>query len=267
MGMMTRRGLLKNLLAGTAGWFLAHPLARTALGMGDASLLRLGVLRYEGNWNSRPNAPRTVLEELQQRTSVLAWPEPVVVAADEQAIFRCPFLWITGDQEMSPISEQAVENLRRHLTFGGTLFADDTSGAADSAFSRALRRELGRVCPTRQFEPLPHDHAVFRAYYFLSKAVGLRVVEPRLEGITMEERAVVIFSPNDLSGALERDAGGQWRLEMDSKEPEDRTLAQRLAVNLVIYATTVNYKLDQVHISYRLRHPALYPEAPPAGAP
>jgi hypothetical protein len=237
--------------------------------MGQASLFRLAVLRYGGGWNTRPTAPRTVLDEVERRTSVPVSPEPATVAAQEETIFSYPFLWMTGEGPIEPLPEHAVENLRRHLSFGGTLFADDTSGRAGSAFERSFAEQLERIFPTSKLQPLPAEHAVFRAYYYLGRVGGRKVVEPSLKGVTMGDRAAVIFSANDLSGALERGAAGMWHYQVAPPESENRTLALRLAVNLVIYALTVNYKLDQVHISYRLSNPQLYRGVygPPAGEP
>jgi len=258
MASLTRRQMLRRALM-AAACALGGSTVRGAFGMGKASLLRLAALRYEGNWHSRPTALGTVLAEVDLRTSVRVSPEPATVAAHQEALFHYPLLWMTGDGEIEPQPEGGIENLRRHLKFGGTLFADDASGEVDSAFSRSLRRELGRVFPRLQLEPLAPDHAVYRAYYFLADVPGRIAVAPHLEGITIDDRAAVIFSANDLSGALERDAAGRWRFPVPSPQAQERTLALRLAVNLVIYAMTVNYKLDQVHAMYRMRHPRLYP--------
>jgi len=257
--MASRRDFLR-CLALTAGAALTGRMLGGAIAMGKASLLELAMLRYEGNWQSRPTALRTLAQELDRRTSVRVRPEPAVVSAEQQAIFRHPLLWMSGGGEVGALPPEAVRNLRRHLTFGGTLVADDASGKADSAFSRSLRRELSRLFPGQALEPLPAGHAVYRAFYFLSEPLGRATAAPYLQGLTLQDRAAVILSPNDLLGALERTPGGGWRYELASGNPEDRVLALRLAVNLVIYALTVNYKLDQVHISYRLRHPELYPE-------
>jgi len=259
--MLTRRQLLKSALAAAAGPLLGALRAPAALGMGDASRFRLALLRHTGDWNARPNAAHSVLSEVDLRTSVRVSFQPEVTAPDQERLFRFPFLWVMGARALNPFPQKAVENLRRHLRFGGTLVADDISGRANSPFSESLRRELERIFPAQRLAPLPSGHAVYRSYYFLRRPVGRAEVSSELEGITVDDRAAVIFSPNDLSGALERDGAGGWRYELDSSRQEDRSLALRLAVNLVVYALTVNYKLDQVHTAYQLRHPSRYPEA------
>jgi hypothetical protein len=76
----------------------------------------------------------------------------------------------------------------------------------------------------------------------------------------VDGRAAVIISPNNLSEALARQ-NGTWRYPITSARSDEREMSIRLAINLVIYALTVNYKLDQVHVSYQLRHPNRYPGA------
>jgi len=255
--MLTRRQLFRDALL-AAGAALGGPLLGKALAMGQASRLRLATLRYGGNWNTRTGALQRVLEQVDLRTSVLVTFDAGAAAADQTTIFQFPLLWMSGDLDVQPFSEQAVENLQRHMGFGGTLFADDTSGRADSAFAQSLRGELERVFPGRKLEPLPADHAVFRSYYYLARVAGRSRVSPRLEGITVDDRTVAIFSANDLSGVLEN-LRPEAEFGLGGIQSEEEVLAVRQAVNIVMYALTVNYKLDQVHVSYQLSHPESYP--------
>jgi len=265
--MLSRRDILSLALL-VAMLALCGLIGQSALGMGDASKLRLATLRYEGNWGTRSSAPQHALEQVDLRTSVLVSFDITTVTAQHSAIFRFPLLWMTGDREIGPLSEQAVENLRRHLRFGGTLFADDTSGKPDSPFATSLKRELKRIFPEREMQPLPQDHAVFRSYYSIAKLPGRNAVSNRMEGITIDDRAAVIFCANDLSGSLEDMRPDAWDLGPQAQAGEGQELAARLAVNIVMYALTVNYKLDQVHVSYRLSHPELYPRlSAPAEGP
>jgi len=96
---------------------------------------------------------------------------------------------------------------------------------------------------------------VFRSYYYLAKVPGRVEVDKGLQGIVLDDRAAVVFCPNDVSGVLEALGDEQG----EGPREESKILAMRMAVNLVVYALTVNYKLDQVHVSYHLRHPDLYP--------
>jgi hypothetical protein len=260
---VNRRDFLKRALRWGGSALLAGPLLPGSMAMGRASLFRLAVLRYDGNWNGRPTCPETILAELRRRTSVEAFPEPVRVDATDQQLFELPFLWLTGDRPMEAFPPAAIKNLRRHLRFGGTLVADDASGEQRSEFAASFKREIERVFPSRRLQPLDKGHAVYRSFYHLRRAAGRRAISDTLEGISIDERAAVLLSRNDLSGALERTGTGGWQYPMETGTDEGRTLSLRLAVNLAIYALTINYKLDQVQISYQLRHPGRYPEAAP----
>ena len=257
MTEISRRQFLKRAFQGAVCALAAAPLLRPLAAMGLSGAVRPALLRYGGNWNARPNALRTLLAEVASRTSAAAAAGPATVRATDEDLFRYPLLWMTGNRRMDPLPQTAVESLRRHLSFGGTLVVDDASGQADSSFARSVGEQLARIFPQRKLEPLPAGHAAYMSYYAVRRAAGLQRVSEQLSGISIDDRAVVIFSPNDLSGALERTATGQWQFTV--QETEDRTLALRLGVNLVMYALTVNYKLDQVHVSYRLKHPEAYP--------
>jgi hypothetical protein len=260
---LSRREFMGRALLGAGYALLAGPLLRAVPGMGRASLFRPGILRYGGHWDGRPTCLRTVLSEVERRTSVEVAREAVRISAGDERLFERPFLWMSGDRPMEAFSPAAVENLRRHVRFGGTLFVDDTSGREDSEFAASFQREMERIFPGRRLESLEKDHALYRSFYHLKRPAGRREVSDELEAIVIDDRAAVIFSRNDLSGALERDGTGAWQYPMAGAPMEARDLSLRLGVNLVIYAMTVNYKLDQVQISYQLRHPGRYPEATP----
>ena len=263
--MITRRSLLKRAVGAAAGTLsgIAGPALRALRAMGHASLFRFAQVRYEGNWHGRPTAPTTILSEVDLRTSVRVSFEPVSVSPAQSRLFRFPFLWLTGDRAFAPWPDQAVRNLRRHLRFGGMLFADDISGREDSAFSRSFGRELNRILPGRDPQRLSSEHALYRSYYYISRPAGLSVRNGFMDAVSIDDRAAVLWSRNDLSGALARSKAGGWRYELKGNEPDGRELAVRLGVNLVVYALSVNYKRDQVHVSYRLRHPTRYPETSP----
>ncbi|MFP4026915.1 MAG: DUF4159 domain-containing protein [Candidatus Brocadiia bacterium] len=259
--MTTRRQFLKAVIMSAGG---TVPILRRVAAMGDASLFKFALLRHNGGWNSRPFTPQRILSEIDLRTSIKVAFEPVPVAPMRDELFDHPFLWMNGNRAFDSFSEKSVKHLRRFLRFGGTIFADDGSGKENSPFKASLTRELKRIFPARTLKPLPEEHAVYHSFYYLKEAVGRFEVDPNLEAITVDGRACLIYSPNDLSGALEGKGEGQWTYKLDSGKSSDREKAMRLAINAIMYALTVDYKLDQVHVSYQLRHPSRYPEASPA---
>src|SRR5207245_906964 len=63
-------------------------------------------------------------------------------------------------------------------------------------------------------------------------------------------RAAILFSTNDLLGALERDRFGTWKFDCEPDGESQREMAFRLATNIMMYATCLDYKADQVHIPF-----------------
>jgi len=63
-------------------------------------------------------------------------------AADltDPALFFSPFLFMAGKYDFEPLAPRERETLRRYLTFGGFLFAEDTLGVKGYGFDRAFRR-------------------------------------------------------------------------------------------------------------------------------
>jgi Domain of unknown function (DUF4159) len=62
-----------------------------------------------------------------------------------------------------------------------------------------------------------------------------------------------VYVQSDLGGALERDDVGNYTLDVVPGGARQREMAQRLAVNLVMYALCLDYKDDQVHAPFIMR--------------
>ena len=60
--------------------------------------------------------------------------------------------------------------------------------------------------------------------------------------------APVLYSRNDLSGALERGPDGRHVRPVVPGGERQRREALKLGINLVMYSLTANYKRDQVHV-------------------
>ncbi|HHT9114670.1 MAG TPA: DUF4159 domain-containing protein [Candidatus Wunengus sp. YC65] len=222
--------------------------------MGDASKVAFVQLQYNGgNWNPRPNAGKRLMWELIKRTSVEARIETMNVRADDASLFEYPFVYMSGDQEFPPLSEKEINNLKLYLEFGGTLLIDDSIGKSDFGFDKSVRREIKRLFPNKAFEKLPTDHTVFKSFYLLNQAYGRIMEKSYLEGITMENRAVIIYSQNDLGGAWAKDPLGSWEYEAIPGGETQRNMAFRLGINIVMYALTGDYKQDQVHLPFILK--------------
>lgn len=236
--MLSRRALL----AATASLpFAAHAF-------GDASRFIPALVKHGGRWDARSSGLRRLAWELQRRTSVEVQLEARPLALDSPRLFEHPFVYLSGDGEFPPFSQAEVEGLRRYLTFGGFLMADANDGSDGAGFDASFRRELGRVLPQTPLAALPSTHVIFKSFFLLDSAPGRFLNKPSLEAAVLNKRAAVVYSQNDVMGALNRDLSGTWEFEPAPGGQRQREYATRLAVNLVMYALCLDYKDDAVHL-------------------
>lgn len=237
----------------SAALFFAALAPSAAHALGETSLFDVRSVLYEGgNPHPRETAPRRLAWELRKRTSIEPQLEPTSARLDDPEIFETPFLYWAGDAAFPPLSEAEVAGLRRFLTFGGFVLADDAAPGTDG-FDASIRRELARALPSHPLARLPIDHTIFRTYYLLDRPLG-RVEGPdHLEGITLDGRVALVYSRHDLGGAWARDNLGNWEMPVEPGGDEQRELAIRLGVNLVMYALCLDYKDDQVHAPFLMR--------------
>ena len=178
-----------------------------------------------------------------KRTSINVARERVVVrleddgSAEAKQLFWQPLLILSGEGPMPAFSEGARRRLERHLRFGGLLIVDAPSSS--DPFLSDARREL--------------DHVVMKSFFLVPRAEGRLRQKETLSGMNLGDRTAVIISENDLLGAWERDRFGTWRFECEPDGDAQRERAFRLGANIVMVATCLDYKEDQVHIPFIMK--------------
>ncbi len=245
---MRRRDFLKSTAA--AGGLLALPSGAQALGEPPVGIGRLDV---PGLPDPRPGALADLLREVQQNSSVQPNLEIPAIDPASEALFSQPFVAITGDRWFEPLSDEAVANLRLYLTEGGFLFVDDATGLEGSDFDRAVRRDLARILPGTRLGAVGRDHAVYRSFFLLRGIAGRILVRRYLEGMWLGDITPVLYSRNDLLGALWRSGAGEYRLDVLPGGRRQRTASRTLGINVVLFALTGNYKRDVVHVQTLLK--------------
>jgi hypothetical protein len=142
-------------------------------------------------------------------------------------------------------SDEQRRRLRVHLERGGFLFANSICSA--EAFTSAFQSEMQKMFPNAQLQKIPQSDPIFSDAYggfnigtlelrASSRAPGQprttasRPVPPELFGIRSadDERWMVVFSPNDVSCALEKASSSECRGYTQQS-------ALKLAANVMMY--------------------------------
>jgi len=221
-------------------------------GLGSRGTIQIAKLQHGGGCNDAPGALVNLLRsaaqgDLKLQVSVEEFP----VRMDDENLPYFHFSFMHGRHDFR-LTENERNNLREYLTNGGTLLAD--SICASKEFTDAFQRELGAALPDAKFERIPVSDPLF------SQAVGgfdlrqvdrrdpverkanepmgtrVRQVEPELMGVRIDGRWAVIFSPYDISCALEQHES----LECRGYTRED---AARIGLNVLMYSLNPDVEL------------------------
>ncbi|MFV0385691.1 DUF4159 domain-containing protein [Paracoccus sp. (in: a-proteobacteria)] len=204
---------------------------------------------------------------LNQRSSVEPG-EPVGVDLASDDLTLLTFLyWPVTDSQPLP-SPQAYVRLNHFLRSGGLILFDtrdaDIAGVGGPDMSAALRT-LAAPLEVPPLSPIPEDHVLTRSFYLLSEFPGrwnggtLWVEAPpagaeAAEGMPFRQLndgvSPVVIGGNNWAEAWAIDDIGQPSFPVGNGwEGEDqREMAFRFGVNLIMYVLTGNYKSDQVHV-------------------
>ncbi len=247
----TRRTVRRRpLLRGLAAAFAPLPPAPTG---GPAVRLDLPQLRYDGRWNPRPGAMAELAREVRLRTRLDPTNRPSVVTLSSNALFENPFLYVAGEGALPAFDASQIERLRTFVSLGGLIVFDAADGGTDRAFRDSVAQTVERLFAGRRLSPLSSEHVLFRSFYILDEMVGRTRADPRVYGVLDEGRIQVLSIRNDLGGALARDASGRAIHPCIPGGPAQRERAIRFGVNLVLYATCLDYKADRAHVETLLR--------------
>jgi hypothetical protein len=206
-------------------------------------------LRYAGEW-STPRNFEALRTALGQKVKLDFDSAREVVGARDPKLGLRPLLYITGHGKIG-LSKLERAALRKYLEGGGLLWADCC--CARKEFDASLRALLAETLPGKKLAPLAAGHPVYRAGYVIEKlsyadrprtrGTSFTKKPPRLEGLSVGKRLVVIYSRDSL--------GCGW-----ASYPLGRTCqmadadAVKLSINIILYALT------RPHPARKLREPA-----------
>jgi hypothetical protein len=195
---------------------------------------------------------------LNRRTAVeTAEPLAVDIERDELIFFPLLYWPVTGQQ--TPPSPQAVERINRYLETGGTILFDtrDSGDSTPGPFgnggqSSERLKSLVDGVKIPPLVPMPPDHVLTKSFYLMHEFPGRwnngQVwVEPSEDRVN-DGVSSVIVGGNDWAGAWAIDGDGHPEFACVPGGEQQREMAYRFGVNLVMYVLTGNYKSDQVHV-------------------
>ncbi|MBI4385194.1 MAG: DUF4159 domain-containing protein [Nitrospinae bacterium] len=237
------------LICFLAGFPPAGPTVFPALAMGDYSKLVVPQIKYRGgSFKPRPDALESLLVQVANRTSIEVKRVSLDMELSNPGLFDYPLVYLAGNDAFPPFSPDELNVLRNYLSYGGFLLIDDNSSVSNSKFDASVRGTISELFPRVPLQKLPEDHSIFRSFYLLNQAAGRALVSPYIEGISIKGRTVLAYVANDLGGAWSRDKLGHWTHDMVGGGEDQRNRAIRLGVNIVLYALTLDYKKDMVHL-------------------
>ena len=191
--------------------------------------------QYEsGDWDSAPLVPANVIDTIARYTAIDVAPSGVVVPLSSSALFRHPFVWLTGHLPVR-FTDTEARNLRRFCERGGMLFVDDHNHDIDGPFHRTASEEITRIIAP--LAELPNEHALYSAFFAFEDGPPAtshelngwcdNLVHEHLLAASLNDRIAVLYSNKDYSS--------EWGFHPESKRlmSVDPT---RFAVNLVVYA-------------------------------
>jgi hypothetical protein len=191
---------------------------------------------------------------LNRRTAIEA-AEPMEVDPETDDLIFFPLIYWPVVPEQATLSPRAVERVNKFLATGGTIFFDtrdqDEGGTGLGSASLRLRQLVAGI-NIPPLEPLPPDHVLTKSFYLMQEFPGRWIggqlwIEPAEDRVN-DGVATVIIGSNDYAGAWAVDEQGRPAHAVVPGGEQQREMAFRFGVNLVMYALTGNYKSDQVHV-------------------
>ena len=205
----------------------------SAIGIKDAGeFFTIAQVQYGGggDWYGDPSAIGNWLRLLQERTDIETADDRVILKLTDHVLYQYPMLYLVGHGNIR-LTENEVSALQQYLANGGFLFVND-----DYGLDKSFRREISRVFPDQELQPIPNNHHIYNCFYDLP---GLPKIhehdgEPAQGfGLFHDGRMVVFYVYSaDIGDGLE-DA----RVHPDDT-PEVRELAAKMAVNIAVYVLT-----------------------------
>jgi hypothetical protein len=205
--------------------------------------LSIAKIMHSGGGDETPKSLAYLLELYRRETKAMVDPKTPKLAANSPELDKYPIAYIHGRTKFL-FSDDELKGIRRHLENGGMVLGDAICGAEE--FADSVRREFSRALPDAIWRTLPPDHPLMlkegpggfdlRNVALIDPTTGgndlksaRREGPAEIEALEWNGRFVVLFSPNDLSCALE----SKHSLQCRGYTRED---AFRIGMNMLLYS-------------------------------
>jgi hypothetical protein len=218
-------------------------VADNGLDSKQRGVLAVAKLSHTGGADDAPHALANLLRVAEKQMDMRVSTETNLLSPVDLELMNYPIVFMHGRRsfQWSPAERKAMA---AYLERGGFLLADAI--CASPQFADSFRREMKAIFPDAKLVKLPVDHPLLSTEYrgFDLRTVEVRdpqnrggesleaniiKTEPLLEALELDGRIAVVFSPYDLSCALEN----QSSLECKGYVKQD---AARIGLNVLLYA-------------------------------
>lgn len=209
----------------------------------DRGKLYTARLQHPGGCNAAPGALVNLMQLASDKLQVRVETQPRELSMTDPQLFRYHLVFMHGRHNFR-LTPAERKQLRTYLERGGMLFADAICSSRE--FNESFAREMAELFPEQRLERIPANHPLFTTEYGgddlsvverrepAQAGEGplkslVRQGEPYLEGIKLGDRYAVIYSPYDISCALENHES----LECAGYTRKD---AARIGLNALLYS-------------------------------
>ncbi len=196
----------------------------------EQGAFQIARLKYNGggDWYNDPSAEVNLLNFIKQNTNIKVDARYQFVDISSEEIFSYPFIFMTGHGNVV-FSGDEVERLRLYLENGGFLYIDD-----DYGLDKAIRREMRKVFPVRDFVELPFSYGLYNVLFNFEngppKTHKHDSKPPQGFGIFINNRLSVYYT-------YESNPSDGWADErVHNDPPAKREEALEFGTNIVVWA-------------------------------
>ncbi len=241
----------QNVVAYATNRVLKEKLDRPNVAVADVGVspksrgvLVIPKLQHGGGSDDAPNALANLMRYVRQEVELRALTQHAILPPADPSLIEYPIVFTHGRQAFRWNAKDR-KALADYIKNGGFVFADAI--CASPQFAAAFRREIEAVFPGQKLERIPTNHPLFSnefggfnlARVTLNdpkmRQTGERLdarrtqIAPLLEGLQIDGRYAVIFSPYDISCALESSTSMECKGYIKAD-------AARIGTNIILFA-------------------------------